>query len=66
MRSEVFKKRLLIFGCAGSPWLLWLSLFAKSWGCSLIVLGLLTSVASLVVEYGPQGRKASVVVAPRL
>ena len=56
-----------MLGCAGPSLLCRLSLVAASRGHSLAaVCGLLTAVASLVLEQGLQGPQASVVVAHEL
>ena len=53
-----------MYGCAGS--LLLRGLFSGcEWGL-VVVLRLLTALASLVVEHGLQGAQASVVAAHRL
>ena len=57
---------MLNFGCAGSLLLCGLSLFSESGGYSLVVLGLLTAVASLVAGHRLQGAWVSVGVAPGL
>ena len=60
----LFKMCLLMFGCARSSLLHGLCLVAASGGYSLVVvLRLLISVASLIVEHGLLGTKPSVVAA---